>query len=244
MRKIAISDIHGCIKTLRALVEQQLRLTRQDELFLLGDFIDRGPDSKGVLDYLMQLEESGYQVRMLKGNHEVMMVESVRDSASVTNWIYNGGQEALQSFGVSDPAEIPQRYIDFVDRLHLYLEVDRYILVHAGLNFVPNAKTQSKGKDSGNFLFRVHNPLLDYESMLWIRFWYDDIDWRWLRDRIIVHGHTPMETDDIVDMLRVLDEDQVIDIDNGCFAKYKPGLGRLCALDLTSRQLYFQDNIE
>ena len=74
MRKIAISDIHGCLKTFKLMVEEQIVLSQKDELYLLGDFVDRGPNSKGVLDYIMSLQEAGYQLHCLRGNHEDMMV--------------------------------------------------------------------------------------------------------------------------------------------------------------------------
>ncbi|MEZ4773491.1 MAG: metallophosphoesterase family protein [Bacteroidia bacterium] len=240
MRKIAISDIHGCLKTLKALVENQVELTKNDQLYLLGDYIDRGPDSKGVLDYIMGLKESGFSVNCLKGNHEEMLVQAAEDSREISMWLYNGGQEALASFGTDSPSEVPEKYINFVKNLDLYYEVDEYILVHAGLNFVG----EKPEKDSSQFLWRLHNPLRDYKSMLWIRWWYEDIDWNWLQDRVIVHGHTPVETDEIWDMYDLLEEDQVLDIDNGCFARYKNGMGQLCAFDLTNRDLYFQKNIE
>lgn len=240
MRNFAISDIHGCLKTLRALVEQQLQFTQQDHLYLLGDYVDRGPDSKGVLDYIMDLQAGGYQVHCLKGNHEEMMVQAVRDSSEIPMWLYNGGQEALASFGVDEPGQIPARYLRFIDKLPCYFEVDEYILVHAGLNFVGDEKKE----DKSGFLWKMHNPLQDTHAMLWIRWWYDDIDWNWMKDRVVIHGHTPIDSDEIWDMYEFLDEDQILDIDNGCFAKYKEGLGKLCAFDLTNRELFFQENID
>ena len=240
MRKIAVSDIHGCLKTFKALLEKQVVLSRKDELYLLGDYIDRGPDSKGVLDYIMQLQDSGYKVHCLKGNHEDMMTTAVKNREEVSMWLYNGGQQALASFSATEPTQIPDKYIDFIGKMDYFYEVDEYILVHAGLNFAGN----SKSGQGSQFLWRMHNPLSDLNSMLWIRWWYDDINWNWLKDRVIVHGHTPMETDDIWDMYEVLGEDQVIDIDNGCFARYNAGMGQLCAFDMTNRELYFQENIE
>lgn len=240
MRKIAISDIHGCLKTFRGLLEDQVELTRNDELYLLGDYIDRGPDSKGVLDYMMALDEAGYTVKSLKGNHEEMMKSASQDPSEVAMWLYNGGQETLQSFGIQEPREIPEKYLNFIDQLDFYFEVDNYLLVHAGLNFVG----EKVGEEGQGFLWRMHNPLRDRKSMLWIRWWYEDINWGWLKDRIIVHGHTPVEAEEIWDMHEVLNEDQVLDIDNGCFAKFREGMGQLCAFDMTNKALYFQENID
>ena len=241
MRKIAVTDIHGCLKTFKALIEHQVEFTKNDELYLLGDYIDRGPDSKGVLDYIMNLDEAGYTVKCLRGNHEEMMVNAARNNSDVAMWLYNGGQETLASYGTEEPAEIPEKYIDFVRGLDFFYEVDEYILVHAGLNFVGE---QNDSKSENSFLWKMHNPLQDLNSMMWIRWWYEDIDWNWLQDRIIIHGHTPVVTDEIWDMYDYLQEDQVLDIDNGCFARYKDGMGQLCAFDMVNRDLYFQANIE
>lgn len=219
MRNIAISDIHGCLRTFKRLVEDQVGLTHSDTLYLLGDYVDRGPDSKGVLDYIMQLSEDGYRVNCLKGNHEEMMVQATTDSTETGNWLYNGGQEALDSFHASDPTGIPKKYIQFANSLDYFVEVDGYVLVHAGLNFVGNGHED----DSGQFLWKIHNPLSDRKAMLWIRNWYDNIDWGWMKDRVIIHGHTPMSTHEIMDMHEHLDTDQVLDIDNGCFAKHREG---------------------
>lgn len=245
MRRIAISDIHGCLNSFHYLLEQQVQLRQDDELYLLGDFIDRGPDSRGVLDHVMDLQAAGYAVYCLRGNHEDMMLRAIVSPEEQSNWLYNGGMEALSSFGAETPGEIPEKYIRFIrEETLLHFQVDRFILVHAGLNFVGSEPQSKKGARSQSFLWKMHNPLQDQEAMMWIRYWYDDINWSWLKDRIIIHGHTPMETHEISDMLDVIEEDQVIDIDNGCFAKYQAGFGKLCAFDFTNMRLYFQENVD
>jgi serine/threonine protein phosphatase 1 len=240
MRSIAVSDIHGCLRTFRKLLEDVVQFTRDDQLFLLGDYVDRGPDSKGVLDYIMDLPAQGYKVQCLKGNHEDMLVRASTEPTETAQWIFNGGQEALDSFGANDPTHIPGRYLEFVKNLDFYIETGNYLLVHAGLNFV----TDSQAAESSQFLWRVHNPLADKKAMLWIRNWYNDIDWNWLKDRVIIHGHTPVTTEEIWDMYDHLEEDQILDIDNGCFAKHRPGYGKLVAFDMTNRRLHIQDNID
>lgn len=221
-------------------MEDKLHLTPSDDLYLLGDFVDRGPNSLGVLDYVMKLKSAGYKVHCIKGNHEEMMVNAFDDSSEVEMWLYNGGRETMRSFGAQAVTDIPERYIEFMDSFDYFVEVDNYILVHAGLNF----KGQTKDAQGEGFLWRLNNPLKDRKSMLWLRWWYEDIDWNWLRDRVIVHGHTPIEKSEIEDMVSLLDQDQVLDIDNGCFAKYRAGLGNLCAFDLNSKELIFQENID
>ncbi len=241
MRNIAISDIHGCAKTFRYLVEEQVKLNPDDTLYLLGDYVDRGPDSKGVLDYMMELSQSGYQLRCLRGNHEEMMISASREQSEVELWLNNGGKETLHSFGLNEPREIPESYLSYMDQMDTHFEVDQYILVHAGLNFVGS---DSEEENSDAFLWKLHNPLSDSYSMMWIRWWYDDINWNWLKNRIIVHGHTPIMSDEITEMLSALGQDQVLDIDNGCFARYRDGMGQLCAFDMTNQRLYFQENID
>ncbi len=240
MRKIAISDIHGCLSTFKALLWDQIGFTQRDELFLLGDYVDRGPDSKGVLDFIMKLREDGYAVRCLLGNHEDMMVRSMSNFDELDMWLLNGGNPTLESFGVSYVEDIPQNYIDFIGEMEYCIEVDEYLLVHAGLNFTPPNPNSGKG----DFLFRIFDPLQDKKSLLWIRDWYQDMDREWLGDRIVVHGHTPIPQTKIKTMCAELETNRVLDIDNGGFATFQSEMGHLCAFDMTNRKLFFQRNIE
>lgn len=69
MPQYAITDLHGCARTFRALLDK-IRFSKEDELYLLGDYINRGPDSKGVIDHILELRESGHTVHCLRGNHQ------------------------------------------------------------------------------------------------------------------------------------------------------------------------------
>lgn len=221
MRKIAISDIHGCNATFEALL-QQVELTKEDQLFLLGDFIDRGPSSKQVFDTIFSLIEEGYQVQCLRGNHEEMFLWALEgDAYDLETFLRNGGDSTLNSFGVRHPNEIPSHYIDFIHQLPYWIEVEAFIFVHAGLNFSPRSQ-----------------PLEDREKMLWIRHWYPMIDYQWLGARFIVHGHTPTPSVRIRQQYTILDELQVLNIDAGCVFTL-PGYGNLCAADLSNQELYF-----
>lgn len=228
MRRLAISDIHGCALTLKALLEQ-VGFSRDDELFLLGDYIDRGPDSKGVIDLILSLKEQGHRLHCLLGNHEALMLSAMGGLANEHQvWLDNGGEATMRSFGLgpaASPRLIPQPYRDFLGRLEWYYETDGYILVHAGLDF------------------RAARPLEAGPAMIWSRSWYSQIDLEWLQGRVVVHGHTPTPRPLIVKQLKKLDVVPALDIDAGCvfkgnYFKY------LCAFDLDSRQLYFQKNIE
>lgn len=223
-RHIAISDIHGCPQSFKALLEK-IELSRIDRLYLLGDYIDRGVDSKGVIDHIFWLKAQGYKVSCLKGNHEVMLLNSLESKASCKNWLQHGGQETLQSFGVSDPIAIPAQYLQFFEQLPCFFEYDRYIMAHAGLNF------------------KAANPLRDEYSLIWIRHWYGDIDKDWLKGRIVIHGHTPTAGNIIQQQLNQLEEVPVVNIDGGCVYN-RAGMGRLWAFDMSNQRLYAQDRIE
>lgn len=220
MRRIAISDIHGCLKTFYTLL-LEIKFSKQDQLYLLGDYIDRGPDSKGVIDYIWQLQQSGYSIFCLRGNHEQMLIDEINKT---NNW-YDGEPSTLKSFAVNKNEDIPVKYIEWMKQLGYFLEVDDYILVHAGLNF------------------KIENPLEDFHEMLWIRYFQDDINKEWLGKRVIVHGHTPTKQSVIEERLLTLDKMPALCIDNGCSFQ-SSALGHLIAFDMTNRKLYFQARMD
>ncbi len=220
MTRFAISDIHGCVQTFKALL-QKINFTKQDELFLLGDYIDRGPDSRGVIDHIWDLQNEGFKVNCLRGNHEQMLLDEV---LKINEW-YNGEPATLASFGVNQNIDIPETYIEWMKGLEYYFELEDYILVHAGLNFLRK------------------DPLADLKEMMWIRRWYDQIDRDWLGKRIIVHGHTPITKREVENYLKIIDQLPVIDIDAGCYYETE-GFGNLCALNLDRRELIFQANLD
>jgi serine/threonine protein phosphatase 1 len=220
MRKFAISDIHGCLLSFEALLDK-IAFSSTDELYLLGDYIDRGPNSKGVLDLIFNLKSEGYQVRCLMGNHDYFLAKP--EQFDLKTWKNDwGGFETLSSFNTRSISGIGQEYFDFIGQLPFVMEVEQYILVHAGLPFWQE------------------NPLSQSDYMLVARYWHAEIDKNWLAGRIIVHGHTPVAQQEIINMLARLPESGYIDIDNGCFTKNQPGKGNLCAFDLTNYQLSFQ----
>ncbi|MEK7257579.1 MAG: metallophosphoesterase [Bacteroidota bacterium] len=226
MRKFAISDLHGCNLTFQALLDK-IAFGISDELYLLGDYVDRGPDSKGVLDTIFNLKEKGYKVRCLMGNHEHSMLLALRNVYHYYDWLEAwGGRQTMDSFNVDMPSKIPQKYWDFFKKLEWFIQTGDFLLVHAGLNF------------------RAKNPFVDYESLMYLREWYQDIDYHLLGDRYIVHGHTPVSVGQTELQLKLLERQRYIDIDTGCFAMHLPGKGHLCAFDMTNRELFFQKNLD
>ena len=220
MNQYVISDIHGCYFTLRELLNK-IGLSKEDKICFLGDYIDRGSKSKEVIDYLIELKESGYNLHTIAGNHE----EMVFDSIELENWTA-GADETLNSFGIDHFDQLGKKYIAWLNRLKPYLETERYIFVHAGLNF------------------KYENPLDCTTDMAWIGNWYDSINYDWLQNRVIIHGHVPISQNEIEKMLENITKNQYMNIDNGCFIKDKNGFGKLCCLELSKRILTFQNSVD
>ena len=128
MRTIAIGDIHGCSKSIRGLIEA-IEPTREDLLVFLGDYVDRGPDSRGTLDYLMELEAK-FRTVFLRGNHEIMFGGCVMQGIDPTLWFQMGGRTTLVSYG-GRLQSVPSRHRDFIMRCVPSYENDRHIFVHA-----------------------------------------------------------------------------------------------------------------
>ena len=120
MARYAITDIHGCSATFASLL-RRIDLQKDDELYLLGDYIDRGPDSAGVLKQVWKLEAEGYNVLCLRGNHEQMLQEALTRGS--TPWDYRPEKE------------MEARILQWINDLPYYHETPGYLLVHAGLDF-------------------------------------------------------------------------------------------------------------
>ena len=118
--RYAISDIHGCRKTLEAALDRT-GPGKEDELFFLGDYIDRGPDSAGVMRRIIQLAADGYRVTALRGNHEQMLIDAIQQRQRPYDWVPSQNEA--------------QEFLPWLDTLGHYAETPGYLLVHAGLNF-------------------------------------------------------------------------------------------------------------
>ncbi|HEX9078965.1 MAG TPA: metallophosphoesterase family protein [Desulfuromonadaceae bacterium] len=219
-RRFAIGDVHGCSRTLRRLVEKGIGLTRDDELYLLGDLIDRGPDSRGVLDFILDLRAGGFSVTSVRGNHEEMCLRAGDDLRFLEMWMINGGHATLASFDAEGTEAIPWRYRSLLDSLPYYILLDDFIIVHASLNFDRS------------------DPFGDTEAMLWRR--ECDVDLVKTGGRRLVSGHTPVTRREMRSSLA----SARIMVDNGCVFTGRSGLGSLAALELNTLSLTFQPNID
>ena len=221
-RQFAISDIHGCAKTFRKLVLEVLHLSQEDTLFLLGDYINKGPGSKEVIDFIFQLRDKGYKVKCLRGNHEQYLIDAFNFFGDEIPFFYRGGKETLESFGANSVKEIPDQYIEFIQALPFYFELEKYILIHAGLDF------------------DLEDPYNDNFSMLNIR--KMNVDLEKTGGRKVIHGHVPTSYQEIEKSLSL--QSNHTSIDGGCVYHHIHALNHLVALDIQSEKLYIQINID
>ncbi len=167
----AIGDIHGCLYALEALLEKIPLRWGEDFLVFLGDYIDRGPDPRRVLEVIMELKES-YPTRVipLMGNHEWMFLRYL-EGIEQEIYLMNGGDVTLAQFMREGILSVPEEYVNFVKNLPLYWETERYIFVHAGLKPKKPLSQQSP------------------EDLLFIRheFIYSNYDW----GKRVIFAHTP-----------------------------------------------------
>jgi serine/threonine protein phosphatase 1 len=171
----AIGDIHGSLDKLKSLVEACLEHAdgRDMRLVFLGDYIDRGPDSAGVVRLLMSLQlELQERLIALKGNHEAWALAVLDGEAEVSAWLRNGGGETLASYAAKDIGDLPRAHLDWMRALRLCFDDGRRFFVHAGVD--PDKPLTAQDED----------------VLLWMRepFLTDDRDY----GRLIVHGHTPL----------------------------------------------------
>jgi serine/threonine protein phosphatase 1 len=226
-RVYAVGDIHGRLDLLDDLIAQiegddRIRGSAQTQIVFLGDLVDRGPDSAGVIERLIGLAEARGNVRFILGNHEEIFLRAVSgDIESLRLFVRIGGRETILSYGVSErdyertdydellaliQAHVPARHIAFLDGFEDRIEIGDYVFVHAGLR--PGVAIEEQRR----------------ADMRWIRSSFLDSTWEF--GKLVVHGHSI--SDDIVV------RPNRIGIDTGAFAS-----GRLTALGLEGAERWF-----
>jgi serine/threonine protein phosphatase 1 len=161
MRTLAIGDIHGMSSSLDALLTA-VQLTPEDQLILLGDYVDRGPDSKGVIDRLIALKKR-FNVICLRGNHEWMMLRAREGRDDFRNWFSVGGSQALASYAarpgmMGNLENVPAEHWAFLEReLVAFHETSRHIFVHANLSPGLSPKDESEEMLCWEFLSKGVN---------------------------------------------------------------------------------------
>ena len=226
VRVYAIGDIHGRLDLLDRLLDMigeddEARGPARTELIFLGDLVDRGPDSVGVIERLMALRETR-PVRFLMGNHEEVFLRAVEGDLRALRFLVRiGGRETLLSYGISDEEyrsvdydgllallreKVPASHVAFLSAFESWIEVGDYLFVHAGLR--PGVKVEDQ-KTS---------------DLCWIR--EDFLTHRESFGKMVVHGHSITEDID--------ERSNRIGIDTGAFAS-----GRLTAIGLEKDERWY-----
>ena len=177
-RTIAIGDIHGCAAALDTLL-QEITPESLDTIVTLGDYIDRGPASRDVLERLIRLSDECELVPLL-GNHEAMLLMALEHDEERTFWLSCGGQETLESYG-GELDSIPKSHLEFLDRCVASYETSTHIFLHA--NYDPTLPLEEQNE---YVLFWKHLSL--------------DTPKPHVSGRIAVVGHTPQVGGEILDV--------------------------------------------
>jgi len=172
-----VGDIHGCLEMLKRLIDKIEWDPANDRLIFIGDYIDRGENSKGVIDYILKLKENTSLIQCLIGNHEQMFLDYL-SGVDPESSLLNGGLSTLKSYEKARQSQnnplIPYSHLDFFSSLLPMIELERYYIVHAG--------------------FRPHISIEDQDlnDMMWIReeFIYSD----YYFGKVVIFGHTPFHS--------------------------------------------------
>jgi serine/threonine protein phosphatase 1 len=215
----AVGDVHGCLSLLRRLetqiVEDAAAVAGEKWIVMIGDYVDRGPESAQVIDHLLSPPPEGFRRFCLAGNHEAEMANFMRAPSANSSWLGFGGRETLLSYGIPEQkfaagqsrralqqvvaSYVPAEHLQFIARLPAMLETPHFVFVHAGLR--PGIATADQA----------------LQDLLWYR---DDFAETYLTlGKTVVHGHTIRD--------EVLITPGRIAIDTGAYAK-----GRLSAVRL------------
>ncbi|GAA4448984.1 metallophosphoesterase family protein [Novipirellula rosea] len=210
-RLLAIGDIHGCYKALVTL-ETFVEITPEDTIVTLGDYVDRGPDSRRVLDWLISKDKT-HKLIPLRGNHDLMMAQSRNNQDHYDRWLGLGGYAALCSYSPNGKADagtlenVPQSHWNFLsNRVLPYYESDHFIFVHA--SYDPDV------------------PMSEQEDyfLYWEKFSYQP---RHASGKVVVCGHTSQKSG------YPIRTDNAICIDTRAY-----GSGWLSCLDVESKRLW------
>jgi len=221
-RIIAVGDIHGCLHTLQRLLEL-INLQPSDQLVFLGDYIDRGNNSKGVIEFLMTLRER-YSCFFLMGNHERMFLDSLDNGASPL-WLQNGGAAMLESYGCKNGFDIPEKHREFINSCLYHLETENFFFAHGGIDpdmSIADNLHYMKPEDYCWMRTHLRSTYLENNRYSW--------------KKTLVCGHTPMS--------RPIMLEKLIAIDTGCVYSDTPDLGMLSSVILPERTVIQTENID
>ncbi|MBI4850558.1 MAG: serine/threonine protein phosphatase [Acidobacteria bacterium] len=236
MKTFAIGDVHGQFIALKKLLDSLPINWQEDELVFLGDLVDRGPQSREVIDFVIKLyEENSNKVRVLKGNHEEMLLDSYNNKEDFSHWLSNGGDATFASYCKNKTTkweifnkEFPLKAYEYLKNRPISYENEHAIFVHAGF------KQDSFGQ------WRADSPL--------IALWHRSKDFfRRYQGKTVVVGHTPTNKIRLmfgealmpIEEMTAWSRNNIIAID--CGAGHE---GRLCAVELPGGNLFYQSIID
>ncbi len=211
-RRIFIGDVHGHYDSLMSLLEA-IAPGSDDQIYFLGDLIDRGPQSAQVVKFII---ENNYQC--LLGNHEQMLLDVLGNGKDAPMdkfqaWIYSGGYATITSY----ENNIPQEHIDWMKTLPYYLDLGDIWLVHAGVH--PKMPLEEQTSD----------------QFCWIRDEFHSLSTPYFADKLIITGHTITFTMPGVKPGNIASGPGWLDIETGA---YHPHSGWLTGLDITHEKVY------
>lgn len=211
MRNLVVGDIHGEYEKLINVLKKANYIPLNDSIIFLGDYIDRGPDSCKVVQYIQELKVNfSKYVILLKGNHEDMAIKYLNDKTNEALYFHNGGNKTLNSYHCNIISSEFSNDISWLNNLPLIYETDEYIFVHAG--FKPGIKLEDQKE----------------EDLLWIRNEFLQADWS-NYPKIIIHGHTPVKNINLDEMYLT----HRLNVDTGAGKN-----GKLSLVDLTNKKIY------
>lgn len=219
IRRFAIGDIHGCSRTFRKLIKK-LNLSLNDEVYILGDMINRGKDSSGVLDYIIKLKDKGYKFFPLRGNHEQTLLNVLNNYPErIHDYLRQYKSEDLLSI----KGNIKKKYLRLLESFPFYYELDNCILVHAALNLTDEDIFADK-----SFMISSRYQLGKTER---------------LNGKTLIHGHVSMEMKIIKSSIST--KQPIICVDNGCiYSDQRNGFGNLVCLNIDTFELITKKNCE
>lgn len=230
MARYAVSDIHGCLRTFKKAL-QTVGFSKRDSLVICGDYVDRGLDSKGVIQYILELIVGGFDIIPLKGNHEDFLLGAISKRAVFHDWMNNGGYQTLVSYGYNAGVDkhwitfIPDEHIQFIKRLPLiFNDWDDYVFCHGGLDFT------------------LSNPIEDSSAdcILWNRTGY--VDNTSIGGKTLITGHTVQSREKVIHMIERKTPRHII-IDRGCVFQGSD-YNHLAILNLDTLYVNFIKNID
>lgn len=208
MGTFAIGDIHGQSGALQALMNLQL-FSKKDTLVFLGDYVDRGPDVKGVIDLLLEISNR-YKTVFLKGNHDIMMVNARTNQQHLSSWLVSGGTQTLGAYQIGEepdwPQKIPASHWAFLKNGKPYFEQNDIIFVHAGLE----AGVPLNQQDDHHLYWKKYKKPGRYHS-----------------DKTVICGHTSRKNGKIADFGHTI-----------CIDTYAYGGEWLTCFNVQSRQFW------